>query len=201
MHSRICISPGMFCRAQPDKFLSMAVGTPVPAAPGECRKMWKLRFFLIQCLDTSPTGQVSTNQPHPSQCSVIAELRGKAVRATVSHTITTPLLSLKNWQLQAPVCGHSPDFSALKEGMSHMPRRRLRQLPPPLQRLECHFICCRELRSSRSWLMFRVNTYLPVPRQSLPGSNPTATSWDSRAGEWEGGWVQDTSAFQTLLSQ
>lgn len=49
--------------------------------------------------------------------------------------------------------------------------------------------------------MFRVNTYLPVPRQSLPGSNPTATSWDSRAGEWGGGWVQDTSAFQTFLSQ
>lgn len=35
---------------------------------------------------------------------------------------------------------------------------------------------------------------------SMPGSNPTATTWDSRAGEWGGGLVQDT-AFQTFLSQ
>lgn len=32
---------------------------------------------------------------------------------------------------------------------------------PPLQRLERHFICYKELCSSRPWPMFRVNTYLP----------------------------------------
>lgn len=157
---------------------------------------------IVSSTDTPPTRQVSTNQPHPSQCWVIAELGGKAVKRHCVSYHHTLLLLLKNWQLQAPVCGHSPGFSApLKGGMSHTPRRRLRQLPPPLQRLERHFICCRELCSSRTWLMFRVNTYLPVPRQSLPGSNPTATSWDSRAGEWGGGLVQDPSVFQTVLSQ
>lgn len=49
---------------------------------------------IASSTDTFPTRQVSTNQAHPSLCWIIAELGGKAVRATVSYQ-HTPLLLLK----------------------------------------------------------------------------------------------------------
>lgn len=121
---------------------------------------------IVSSTDTSPTRQASTKPILPCagllhnweemQTEPLCLMPPHNVAFTQKLATASPSLWSQPWFLCSSERGHVPH--AEEEAQA---------VPPPLQRLEHHLICCRELCSPRTWLMFRV-----------PPSAQTEPAWE-----------------------